>query len=149
MSWPNQFEQYDRWGDIRLELEEREVIRYESKAERARRAAEFTPLISLELLEDYLFAVEWSPEDRVFVARCWEIPLLHWTSDYSADEAVLGLYQSLVAMLISWGADLEGNRQDRHAQQRAEKISRMRFESGRAAARLRDEILGGEDSDED
>lgn len=138
---------YDRWGNIRLELEDKGFIPYESRESRARRSAALTPLISLDLLEDFLFAVEWSPEDRVHVARCWDIPALFWTSDYSADEALWGLYQSLTAMLVSWGSDMEGNGQDRTARERANKASRDRFESDRAAAALRAEILG-ENTDE-
>lgn len=138
---------YDRWGNIRLELEDKGFIPYESRESRARRSAALTPLISLELLEDFLFAVEWSAKDRVYVARCWDIPVLYWTSDYSPDEAYVGLYQSLTAMLVSWASDMERNGQDRTARERANKASRDRFESDRAAAALRAEILG-EDPDE-
>lgn len=90
---------WDKWRNWRLELEDAAHLEYVPWRERALEAADETPMLSREVLEDYSFRVEYSPARRVFVASCWEMPGFHWRSTYSAHEAVVGLFRALVCVV--------------------------------------------------
>ena len=94
------------WESWRTDLEARGMLPVQSEAARKRRAAEWSPLISIKLLDTYEFVVAWSDELEMPIARCIQVPFMYWPHPSSGDEAVIGLYQYLVSLIVGFGADL-------------------------------------------
>lgn len=94
------------WASWRAHLQAKGLLRVQAESARKQRAREWSPLISIELLDDYEFFVEWSEQFDMPTARCVQVPFACWPHPTSADEAVAGLYQYLVSVFVSLGADL-------------------------------------------
>lgn len=94
------------WSVWRAEFEARGIIRAMTPKSRKERATVWSPLISYEQLDQYHFYAEWSTELDMPIARCVQVPIVIWAHKSSPDQAIVGLYQYMVAIIVGLGADL-------------------------------------------
>lgn len=94
------------WAEWRAYFEQVELVRPMSARARAERAASVSPLVSLEVLDDYELWAEWDSALGMYVARCAQMPGVWWPHAEDGVAAVLALGMCLEAFIVGLNSDL-------------------------------------------
>lgn len=94
------------WAKWRDDLEARGLLQPQSPQSRARRSSQVSPLVPLELLDEFEISVDWDRGLEKYVARCPQVAFVWWPHDTSQDHAVMALAMYLQSLFVGLSSDL-------------------------------------------